>query len=233
MPPRSAGAGASPGTSISAGTMRSSTPAASASGTSVSVNAPEARLSHAIPARFPCGRNAASRQSRLASSRLASVSVPGVTMRAIAPLHRPLARRRIAELLDDHHRLAMLHELREMRLERVVRHAGHRDGCAGRLPARRQRDVEQPRRVLGVGVEEFVEVAHPVEDELVRMLRLGAQVLLHHRRVAERGASLGRRAVIAVDFKSSTKGSLSQSKLPRPGRWPRKRSGLCSRTQLP
>ena len=90
MPPRSAGTGASSGTNSSAGPMRSSTPAASASGTSVSVNAPDARLSHAIPARLPCGWNAASRQSRLASSRFASVSVPGVTMRAMRRSTGPL-----------------------------------------------------------------------------------------------------------------------------------------------
>ena len=81
---------ASSGTSSSAGPMRSSTPAASCSGTSVSVNAPEARLSHAMPARLPCGTNAASRQSRLASSRFASVSVPGVTMRATRRSTGPL-----------------------------------------------------------------------------------------------------------------------------------------------
>ena len=112
-----------------------------------------------------------------------------------APLHRPLARRRIAELLDDDDRFAMLHELGQVRLERVVRHASHGDGRACRLSARRQRDVEQPRSMLGVGVEEFVEVAHPVEDELVRMLRLGAQVLLHHRRVGREGGVAGQAVV--------------------------------------
>jgi hypothetical protein len=39
------------------------------------------------------------------------------------------------------------------------------------------------RGALRVVVEELVEVAHPVEQQLVRMLRLGAEVLLHHRRV--------------------------------------------------
>ena len=98
-------------------------------------------------------------------------------------LDRPLARRRIAELLDDDYRFAVLHQLGQVRLERMVRDARHRYGCARRLPARRQRDVEQPRRVLGVGEEQLVEISHPVEDELVRMLRLGAKILLHHRRM--------------------------------------------------
>ncbi len=100
-----------------------------------------------------------------------------------APLDRPLARRRIADLLDDHRRLAQPHEPREVLLDRVERDAGHRDRRARGLAARCERDVEEPGRALRVVVEELVEVAHPVEDELVRVLRLDAQVLLHHRRV--------------------------------------------------
>ena len=108
-------------------------------------------------------------------------------------LDRTLARRRVAELFDDHDGLALLHEPRQVRFERVVRHARHRNRRAGGLPARGQRDVEQPRGPLGVVVEELVEVAHPVEHELVRMLRLDAQVLLHHRRVGgERAFRTGR-----------------------------------------
>jgi hypothetical protein len=51
------------------------------------------------------------------------------------------------------------------------------------LPSRRQRDVEEARGTVRVVVEELVEIAHPIEDELVRMLRLRAEVLLHHRGV--------------------------------------------------
>ena len=101
-------------------------------------------------------------------------------------LDRSLARRGIADLLADRHRLAELHQLREIAVDGVIRHAGHRDRRAGRLPARGQRDVEQPRGALRVVVEELVEIAHPVEEELVRMLRLGAEVLLHHRRMRRR-----------------------------------------------
>ena len=101
-------------------------------------------------------------------------------------LDRALRRRRVAELLDDHHRLAQAHQSREVLLDRVVRHARHRDRRAGGLAARGERDVEQARGALGVVVEELVEVAHPVEHELVRMLGLDAEVLLHHRRVRGR-----------------------------------------------
>ena len=66
-----------------------------------------------------------------------------------------------------------------MLLERVVRHAGHRNRSAPRLSARRQRDVEQPRRALRIGKEELIEIAHPVEQQAVRMLILEPQVLLH------------------------------------------------------
>ena len=101
-------------------------------------------------------------------------------------LDRPFARRRVADLLADRDRFAQLHELREVTVDRVVRHAGHRDGRACRLAARRQRDVEKPGRALRVVEEELVEIAHPVEEQLVRMLRLRAEVLLHHRRVLRR-----------------------------------------------
>src|SRR5262249_50378662 len=43
-----------------------------------------------------------------------------------------------------------------------------------------ERQVEQARGLLGVVVEELVEVPHPVEDQDVGMLALDAQVLLHH-----------------------------------------------------
>ena len=51
--------------------------------------------------------------------------------------------------------------------------------------------------MLGVGVEELVEIAHPVEDQLFRMLRLGAKVLLHHRRVSRQ---VGVRAEVCHAF---------------------------------
>ena len=71
------------------------------------------------------------------------------------------------------------------------RHAGHHDRLPGTLAARGQRDVEQPVRAPRVVEEQLVEVAHPVEHERVRMLRLDAKVLLHHRGVGgNRGAAV-------------------------------------------
>ena len=98
-------------------------------------------------------------------------------------LDRPLARTDFADLLADRDRLAELHEPGQVGVDRVVRHAGHRDRLAGTGAARRQGDVEEAVRLLRVVVEELVEIAHPVEDERVGMIGLDAQPLLHHRRV--------------------------------------------------
>jgi hypothetical protein len=99
------------------------------------------------------------------------------------PVHRPLGGRRVADLLADRHRLALPYQLREVLLQRVKRHPRHADRIARRGTARGQRDVEQPRGAFCVLVKEFVEIAHAVEQQLVRMLRLDAEVLLHHRRM--------------------------------------------------
>ena len=100
------------------------------------------------------------------------------------PLDKPLARRRVANLIDDDCALAAAEQPHEMLVERVMRNARHRNRCATRLAARRQRDVEQSRSALGVRVEQLVEIAHPVEQQPVWMLALEAQVLLHHRRLS-------------------------------------------------
>ena len=102
-------------------------------------------------------------------------------------LDRTLRLRRIADLLADRHRFAASHELREITFDAVERHAGHRDRLAGGLTARRQRDVEQSRGALRVVEEQLVEVAHAIEQQHVRVLRLQAQVLLHHRGVGFEG----------------------------------------------
>ena len=96
---------------------------------------------------------------------------------------RALAGGGIAHLLGDHHRFAQLQEPRQILLGAVVWHPGHLDRAAGGGAARGERDVQQPRRLFGVVEEQLVKVAHAVEQQHVGMLRLDAQVLLHHRRV--------------------------------------------------
>ncbi len=108
--------------------------------------------------------------------------------------YRPFAGRRIADLLADHHRLAKLHQPRQITLGGMERNACHRDRRARRLPACGQGDVEQRGGFLGIVVEQLIEVAHAVEHQLVRMLALESPILLHHRRMGGKvGVGLGHR----------------------------------------
>ena len=95
-------------------------------------------------------------------------------------LHRSLARGRVADLLADRHRHAQANQARQVLLDRVHRHAGHRDRHTRRRAAFGQCDAQQPRGALGVLEEQLVKVAHPVEQQQMGMLGLDAQVLLHH-----------------------------------------------------
>ncbi len=61
------------------------------------------------------------------------------------------------------------------------RHATHRDIAAEMLAALGEHDAERARGNLRVVEEQFVEVAHPVEQEVLRIGRLDLDVLLHHR----------------------------------------------------
>ncbi len=83
-------------------------------------------------------------------------------------------RRGVADLFADRRRFAEFHELREVLLDRVMRHARHLDRRAGGCAALRERQVEQTRGFFRVFEEELVEVAHPVEHERVGVLRLDA-----------------------------------------------------------
>jgi hypothetical protein len=98
-------------------------------------------------------------------------------------IDRALRGRRIAHLLADCDRFAQLHQLGEVLLEGVERNARHADRRTRRLAPRGERDVEQLRRALRVGVEHLVEVAHAVEQQHVGIPRLQREVLLHHRGV--------------------------------------------------
>ncbi len=98
-------------------------------------------------------------------------------------LHRPLAGGRVADLLADRHRLAELDQLGQVALRRMEGNACHRDRLAAGLAARGQGDVEQLGGLLRVLVEQLVEVAHAIEHQLVGVLMLQFEVLLHHWRV--------------------------------------------------
>ena len=98
-------------------------------------------------------------------------------------LDRPLAGRRIADLLADHHRFAEPHQFGQILLDGVIRHTGHLDRPPGALPARGQRDVEQASRFFGILKEQLVKIAHAVEQQQIRVLCFQSQILLHHRRM--------------------------------------------------
>ena len=65
-------------------------------------------------------------------------------------------------------------------------HAAHGDGLAGVLAPGGQGDAEGGGGLPGVIEEEFVEIAHPEEDQGVGLARLGFEELRHHRRGAGR-----------------------------------------------
>ncbi len=98
-------------------------------------------------------------------------------------LERAASGSRLAFLLTDCDALAFAHEARQVGVERVERHTRHRDWLAGGGAARGERDVEERGGAARVVMEQLVKVTHPVEQQDVRVLRLDAQVLLHHRRV--------------------------------------------------
>ena len=80
-------------------------------------------------------------------------------------------------------RKPLLDQPRQIGVERVVRHAAHRNRRA--LPvfrARGQRQVEGARGDERVFVEHLVEVAHPKEQNRVAILLLRVEILPHRRR---------------------------------------------------
>ncbi len=87
----------------------------------------------------------------------------------------------ILDLLADRDLEALADQAREIGLVAVHRHAAHRDVLAQVLAALGQRDVERGRRAHRIVEEQLVEIAHPVEQQMVRMRRLDRQVLAHHR----------------------------------------------------
>ena len=98
-------------------------------------------------------------------------------------LHRALAGGRVADLFADHHRFAELDQLGQVAFGGVVGNPAHRDRLARRLAAGGQGDVQQLGGFLRVFVEDFVEIAHAIEHQLVEVLIFQPPVLLHHRGV--------------------------------------------------
>ena len=98
-------------------------------------------------------------------------------------LNRPFGERRVADLFADDGGLPLFDEFGDVVVNGMHRHARHRDGLARALPAGGDADAEQLAAAPRVVKKEFVEVAHAVENEGVRVVFFDAEVLLHHRRV--------------------------------------------------
>ena len=188
--PARATGGASSATSNSAGRRRSSSAASASSPVASSAwKRPLASSSHARPKRSPDGEGGEQRVASCLEQRVVRDRARRDDAHDLA-FDRALGLRRIADLLADRDRLALAHGAREVGVERLHRHARHRNRLAARLAARGERDVEQPRRPARVVEEQLVEIAHAVEQQHVGVLRLDAQVLLHNgcqfRRVHQR-----------------------------------------------
>jgi hypothetical protein len=95
-------------------------------------------------------------------------------------------RGRILGLLADRDAMACRDQPVQIVLGALHRDAAHRDVQALMLAAFRQHDAERPGGDFGILEEQFVEVAHPVEQQQPGMGGLDLEVLLHHRRDARR-----------------------------------------------
>ncbi|MHC2948546.1 hypothetical protein ACVIJX_005694 [Bradyrhizobium diazoefficiens] len=98
----------------------------------------------------------------------------------------------ILGLLADRDPVAGRDQAVQIILGALDRNAAHRDVRALVLAALGQHDAERLGGDLGVLEEQFVEVAHPVEQQQALMRRLDLQVLFHHRRDARGGFRLRR-----------------------------------------
>jgi hypothetical protein len=124
----------------------------------------------------------------------------------------------LLHLLADRDAQPLRGQARQVLIGRVHGHAAHRHGVGLALVARGQRDVEQRRGELGVAQEHLVEVAHTVEDDRIRVLRLDREVLAHHRRVEGGAAHSSSSLRCSRPLRSSTSSSSAYSFSASPSR---------------
>ena len=91
---------------------------------------------------------------------------------------------RILELLTHGDAMAERDQAMQIFVGALDRDAAHRNVAAEMLAALGQHDAERARSDLGVTEEQLVEIAHPVEQEAIRIGGLDLDILLHHRRDA-------------------------------------------------
>ena len=95
--------------------------------------------------------------------------------------HQALGLLGVLDLIADRDLEPGAHQLAQVALERVVRHAAHGRFVLGPALARGERDLEDGRGLLRVLVEHLEEVAHAIEQDGVRVLRLHLEVVAQHR----------------------------------------------------
>ncbi len=94
---------------------------------------------------------------------------------------QPLGESGVLNLLADRGALTGLNQPGQIRIERGVGKSGHRYRVRA-LVTGRQRQAQQRGGAFGVLAEHLVEVAHPKQQQRVRVTRLELAILLHHRR---------------------------------------------------
>ncbi len=104
---------------------------------------------------------------------------------------------RILELLAHGDAMAVRDQPMQIFVGALDRHAAHRNILTEMLAAFGQDDAERPRRHLRILEEQLVKIAHPIEQQAVRIGGFDLDVLLHHRRDAH-GVGGGLAAIVAV-----------------------------------
>ena len=98
------------------------------------------------------------------------------------PLHQPLGGGRIGHLFADSHLVALLDQLLQVAVHRVIGHAAHGRPLGKAAILACQRQLQLPGDQLGVLEEHLIEVPQAIEQDRTGVLLLDVQVLLHHRR---------------------------------------------------
>ncbi len=93
---------------------------------------------------------------------------------------RALGGFRVARLFADGNGMAPPDQARDVALRGMIGDPRHGDRLTGGLAAGRQGDVQHLGGPAGVVVEQLVEIAHAVEQQLVRVLGLELEILAHH-----------------------------------------------------
>ncbi len=99
------------------------------------------------------------------------------------PFYRALAGGRVANLLADGYGDTGIYQFHQITIDSMKRDAAHGNGLSGRLATCGQGDVENIGGAPGIVKEELVKVPHAIEQQVIRVLGLDAQKLLHHRSV--------------------------------------------------